>query len=112
MSTERVIVQRGAADALTKELVSIFSQIKAGDPNLDRAAHIGAMFAPRSAENAVNMLKDAVDKGAKLLVGDLQRQGAILQPHLVTEVKPGMWLWDRETFAPGELTASIPWGNL
>ncbi|KAI0766681.1 aldehyde dehydrogenase [Trametes elegans] len=100
MSTERVIVQRGAADALTKELVSIFSRIKAGDPNLDRAAHIGAMIAQRSAENAVNMLQDALDKGAKLLVGDLQRQGAILQPHLVADVKPGMRLWDNETFAP------------
>ncbi|KAI0653168.1 aldehyde dehydrogenase [Cubamyces menziesii] len=100
MSTERVIVQRGAAEELLKNLSELFTRIKAGDPDADRAAHIGAMFEPGSTDNAISMLKDAITSGAKLLVGDLKKQGAIMQPHLLVNAKPGMRLWDKETFAP------------
>ncbi|KAI0642107.1 aldehyde dehydrogenase [Trametes meyenii] len=100
MSTERVIVQRAVADVLLRHLQGLFSRIKAGDPHADPSAHIGAVFNQGSAENAINMIKDAVKDGAKVLVGDLTRQGAILQPHLVVDAKPGMRIWDRETFAP------------
>ena len=102
MSTERVIVQRGAAEELLKNLSELFTRIKAGDPDADRAAHIGAMFEPGSTDNAISMLKDAITSGAKLLVGDLKKQGAIMQPHLVVNAKPGMRLWDKETFAPSK----------
>ncbi|KAI0369134.1 aldehyde dehydrogenase [Pilatotrama ljubarskyi] len=107
MSTERVIVQRGAADALLEQLTSLFKRIKAGDPHVDRTAHIAAMFNPGSTENAIGLLKDALKKGAKLLTGDLSRQGAVMQPHLVVDVKPGMQLWDRETFAPVTVVAVV-----
>ncbi|CDO69642.1 hypothetical protein BN946_scf184851.g30 [Trametes cinnabarina] len=102
MSTERVIVQKGAASELINTLTELFKRVKAGDPHLDRAAHIGALFSADSPGNAISMLKDAVDQGAKVLVGDLTKEGAIMQPHLVVDVKPGMRLWDRETFAPGK----------
>ncbi|EMD35472.1 hypothetical protein CERSUDRAFT_116216 [Gelatoporia subvermispora B] len=46
------------------------------------------------------MIKDAKEKGAKMLVGDGTRQGAVVQPHLVADVKTDMWIWNRETFGP------------
>jgi len=46
------------------------------------------------------MIKDAKEKGAKILVGDGTRDGAVVQPHLVADVKTDMWIWNRETFGP------------
>ncbi|KAH9848740.1 aldehyde dehydrogenase [Lenzites betulinus] len=100
MSTERVIAQKGAADTLVTQLLTLFKQIKAGDPRADANVAIGALFTERSAENVIAMIKQAVDAGAELLVGDLAREGAVVQPHIVAGVKPGMRLWERESFGP------------
>lgn len=107
MSTERVIVQKGAADTLVTQLSILFKQIKAGDPRADANAAIGALFTERSAENVIAMIKEAVDAGAELLVGDLTREGAVVQPHIVAGVKPGMRLWERESFGPGACPSSM-----
>ncbi|KAI9064788.1 aldehyde dehydrogenase [Trametes sanguinea] len=107
MSTERVIVQRGAADELINNLCTLFKRVKAGDPYVERAAHIGAMFNEGSTDNAIAVLQDAINRGAKLLVGDLTKEGAIMQPHLLVDVKPGTRLWDRETFAPVVVVAIV-----
>ncbi|KAI0630581.1 aldehyde dehydrogenase [Trametes polyzona] len=107
MSTERVIVQRGAADALLEHLVELFKKVKSGEPHVDKSAHIAAMFSQNSAENAVSLINDAVKDGAKVLVGDVGRVGAVVQPHLLVNVKPGMRIWDKETFAPIAIVAIV-----
>ncbi|OSD04847.1 aldehyde dehydrogenase [Trametes coccinea BRFM310] len=100
MSTERVIIQKGATEALIEQLKLLFKQIRAGDPQSDPSVTIGALFTQNSAENVINMIKEAVRDGAQVLIGDLKRDGAIVQPHIVAGVKPGMRLWDRESFGP------------
>ncbi|KAI0628648.1 aldehyde dehydrogenase [Trametes polyzona] len=100
MSTERVIVQAGAAEALVGELTSLFSQTKAGDPQADASVAYGALFTESSAENVLGMIREAVAEGARVLLGDAKREGNVVQPHIVTGVKPGMRLWDRESFGP------------
>ncbi|KAI0630582.1 aldehyde dehydrogenase [Trametes polyzona] len=107
MSTERVIVQRGASESLLQHLVDLFKRVKAGDPHADKTASIGSLYSEHSAENAISMVKDALQDGAKLLVGILEREGAILQPHLLIDVRPGMRIWDRETFAPIAVVAIV-----
>ncbi|KAH9940869.1 aldehyde dehydrogenase [Epithele typhae] len=108
MSTERVIIQRGAAPAFLDDLAAIFKQVSAGDVSTPYAgARIGALFSEASAENVVALLKDAAAEGAKILVGDASRQGPLVQPHIVTEVKPGMRIWDRESFGPVVIVAVV-----
>ena len=101
MSTERVIVQRQAVSSLLQELTALFKQAAAGDIEGDHPAVLGALFTQGSAENVIAMMKEAVAAGAKVALGDLTRQGAVVQPHIVTDVRPGMRLWDRESFGPG-----------
>ncbi|KAF7348558.1 Aldedh domain-containing protein [Mycena venus] len=102
MSTERVIVQRGAAEALIAQVKDLSAALTAGD--LQKAesknAKLGPLFTEGSAENVVSMISEAQAAGAELLLGDLGRQGAVVCPHLVKGVKPGMRLWDRESFGP------------
>ncbi|EED85322.1 predicted protein [Postia placenta Mad-698-R] len=96
MSTERVIVQRKVAPQLREALVKRFSQYRSGGPGED----LSAQFAEGSAENIVSMLQEAKDNGATFLVGDGTRAGANVHPHLVSGVKPGMRLWECESFGP------------
>ncbi|EMD35484.1 hypothetical protein CERSUDRAFT_96599 [Gelatoporia subvermispora B] len=96
MSTERVIVARKVAPVLTAALTELFSKTRAGGPEND----ISALFREDSAVKVTQMINDAKEKGATLLVGDGSRKGSVMQPHLVTNVKRDMWIWNRETFGP------------
>jgi acyl-CoA reductase-like NAD-dependent aldehyde dehydrogenase len=101
MSTERVIVQSAVADRLLNEIQGIVQDLRPGDVVNDSSASLGALFTESSAENVVGMIKDAVKDGATVFLGDVTRQSSMVAPHLVKNVKPGMRLWDRETFGPG-----------
>ncbi|CCM00836.1 uncharacterized protein FIBRA_02878 [Fibroporia radiculosa] len=103
MSTERVIVQRKVAASLTKALVEEFSKLKAGGPE----EPLPAQFTEGCADNIVSMLRDARDNGAKFLLGDGTRKAAVVQPHIVTDVKPGTRLWERESFGPVTIITEV-----
>lgn len=102
MSTERVIVQSGIADKLIDSVRELCMSLKAGNPSVDPSARLGALFTEGSAENVLSLVLDAKEAGAEVILGDLKREGAVIQPHLVKNVKPGMKLWERESFGPGQ----------
>ena len=101
MSTERVIVQRGVSKQLIEALTRLFSILKAGDIS-DPAVQLSCLFNDNHAENVVSMIKEAKDMGAEVLVGNMSNEGALLQPHLLLGVKPGMQAWERESFGPSK----------
>lgn len=103
MSTERVIVQRGASEKLIPLIKQLASTIKAGNYAEWPKVQLSALFTTASAENVVSMIKEAQAEGAEVILGDIKNEGTIVQPHVITGVKPGMKLWDRESFGPGEL---------
>ncbi|EPS95747.1 hypothetical protein FOMPIDRAFT_1131822 [Fomitopsis schrenkii] len=96
MSTERVIVMRKVAPALLAALKTHFSKLKAGGPGLP----LSALFTEASAQRFVGLLDEALSKGAKLVVGDRQAKGGVVQPHIVTDVTADMRIWNEESFAP------------
>lgn len=98
MSTERVIVQRGAADALIAQIKSLSEGLTVG---ADENSKLRPLFTESSAANVLAMISEAQAAGAQVLAGDLGRDGALVRPHLVKGVKPGMRLWERESFGPG-----------
>lgn len=98
MSTERVIVMRKVGPALLDALKTHFSKLKAGGPGLP----LGALFTEASAQRFVGMLDEALAKGAKLVVGDREAKGGVVQPHIVTDVSADMRIWNEESFAPSE----------
>lgn len=99
LSTERVIVQREVSTKLIECLKAVASKLKAGDVN-STDARLGPLFNENAAKEVVSMIKEAVDGGAQLLLGDLKHVGAFVQPHIVLGTKPGTRLWDRESFGP------------
>ncbi|THU96268.1 aldehyde dehydrogenase [Dendrothele bispora CBS 962.96] len=113
MSTERVIVQRPVSSTLISKIVSLASSLKAGDPSdpsvtkADKSVKLSALFSEGSAENVIGLLREAKEQGARVVVGDLERKGAVVQPHVVLDVKPGMRLWERESFGPVVIIAVV-----
>ncbi len=95
MSTRRVLVQRGVSDPLTEKICGLCKSLKAGDPYTEPTAKIS------SADNVLSMFREAIGEGAQVLVGDVTRDGSVIQPHVFTAVKPGTRLWEREAFGPG-----------
>ncbi|EJD05454.1 aldehyde dehydrogenase [Fomitiporia mediterranea MF3/22] len=102
MSTERVIVQRGAVSSLLPALQKHFQRIRAGDTYAQSGggARIPPLINEGSAESVLNLLREAQGEGAEILVGDLKRDGAVLNPHIVSGIRPGMRAFDRESFGP------------
>ncbi|KAI0698465.1 aldehyde dehydrogenase [Cytidiella melzeri] len=100
IGTERVIVQRGASKELIERIKTVASTIRAADQSKDPNARLSCVFNSGSAQNIIDMITEAIDSGAELLVGDLKRDGAFVQPHVVLGTKPGNRLWDRESFGP------------
>ena len=99
MSTERIIVERPAVEPLLAALKKHLTAITAGDPT---TSTISSLFTEKSAEGILALLRDAKDAGAEIVAGDLQREGALMQPHIVLGVKRGMRLWEQESFGPSE----------
>ncbi|GJJ13431.1 hypothetical protein Clacol_007685 [Clathrus columnatus] len=97
MSTERVIVQRGISESLIQSLKTMAEKIRAG---LDPSSKIPPLVSQGSAERIITLLKDSQQRGAEVLVGDLQREGSIVQPHILVDVEPGSLAWDKESFGP------------
>jgi len=100
MSTERVIVQSGVAEELISEIKILCEAIKVGDTSVDKSCPVGALFLESSADNIINMIKEAQADGAEVISGGVNREKSLLVPHLIRKVKPGMRLWDRESFGP------------
>ncbi len=105
MSTERVIVQSAVADKLISAVVALARSFTAGDPAHHR---LPPLFSKDSADRVRSMIREAVDNGAKLLVGDLNHDSecssnSVVQPHILLGVNRELALWKEETFAPGKL---------
>ncbi|KAI5834280.1 aldehyde dehydrogenase [Schizophyllum commune Tattone D] len=116
-STERVIVQRGVAEALATKMVALAQNVRAGNSYTD-GAKLSAVFSEPAAESIINLIKEAQSEGATVLLGDVTRQGTLVQPHIVKNVKKGMKIWEKETFGPvvviaevDSLEEAVEWAN-
>lgn len=99
MSSERVIVQARVSTPLIGAIVSLCK---------DLDGKVGPLFSQSSADNVVSMVKEAVEGGAELVLGDLKREHATVSPHLVKlefkglETGRGLRVWEKESFGPGK----------
>ena len=99
MSTDRVIIQRKASETLIPLITDLMKSFTAGDP---QKHEITALFNEGSAVRLAGFLDEAKQAGAELVLGDGRREGGVVQPTIVMNSKPGMKIWDRESFGPGK----------
>jgi acyl-CoA reductase-like NAD-dependent aldehyde dehydrogenase len=98
MSTERVIIERGVADAFASKLVKRVAALPVGNPNEGEFV-IGSVVGPGTVERVKRLVAEAEKRGAKLLVGG-SADGTIMHGIVVDHVTPEMALFREESFGP------------
>ncbi|WP_454607414.1 aldehyde dehydrogenase family protein [Streptomyces tendae] len=88
-------------DAFVAGLRDRMSEVRPGDP-ADPATTLGPLSSEAAAELLMEQVRDAVDKGATVVLGggrpDLP--GAFVEPTLLTDVTPDMRAYREELFGP------------
>jgi succinate-semialdehyde dehydrogenase/glutarate-semialdehyde dehydrogenase len=97
-STQRLFVQAGVLDRFVPMLLEATRALKVGDPH-DKDTDVGPMISEAEAARAERVVAEAVSQGARLLLGGT-RQGALLQPAILIDVRPDMRVMAEEVFAP------------
>jgi len=108
ISVQRAYVHGPVFDEFAEKFLNLVKQLNVGDP-LDEATDVGPMISRGDAERAESWIKEAVDGGAKLLIGG-ERDGALLQPTVLTGTDPEMKVCRQEIFAP--VVALEPYDDL
>lgn len=100
-SIERVYVEEAVAEPFIKACLSEIQKVRVGDP-LEENVDMGPLTTEEQLEIVLSHLRDAVDKGAKILYGGerLKERGFFLQPTLLTNVDHTMKIMTEETFGP------------
>ncbi len=98
ISVQRIYVQEQMADAFLEKLIAATKSLKVGDPT-DPGTDVGPMISEKEAIRAEEWVAEAVENGARLLHGG-QRNGAIFEPTILTDVTFGCRVCSEEAFAP------------
>jgi len=98
ISVQRILVEGSALGRFLEAFVPRVRKLKLGDP-LDEATDIGPMISEGAAARASSWVEEAVREGAKVLCGG-GRQGALMEPTVLTGTRPRQRVNCEEVFAP------------
>jgi len=98
ISLQRLYLHEAIAGEFTERLLEATAALEVGNP-LEKDCDVGPMIADDEAERAEQWIRDAVSEGARLLCGG-KREGRLLWPTVLTDVRPQMKVMCQEAFAP------------
>ncbi|MBX3067571.1 MAG: aldehyde dehydrogenase family protein [Cryobacterium sp.] len=102
VSIERIYVLRGVAEAFTTEFAKRTRELRQSAA-FDYSSDVGSLTLPSQLKRVEEHVKDAVDKGAKLLAGGQSRPELgplFFAPTVLTDVTSEMRCSGNETFGP------------
>ncbi|MGZ4604387.1 MAG: NADP-dependent succinic semialdehyde dehydrogenase [Kineosporiaceae bacterium] len=101
ISAKRFFVHADVAAEFTRLFAEKLGALTVGDP-MDDETQIGPLATESGVQDVENYVKDAVDKGATVVVGGkrVDRPGWFYEPTLLTGITPEMDLYDEEVFGP------------
>jgi acyl-CoA reductase-like NAD-dependent aldehyde dehydrogenase len=105
IKVQRIFVQRERYEDFLALLLAEIEKIKTGDPNDDDTI-VGPVIDDRSAERITAWVDEAIADGAVRLYGK-PRDGRMLFPTLLANVKPSMKVDREEIFGPVSTIASV-----
>jgi putative phosphonoacetaldehyde dehydrogenase len=97
-AVKRVLVHSVVADAFVEKLLEKTKAWQYGNP-ADPGLDMGTVIDEQAAQLFEARVNEAVEQGAKLLVGN-ERVGALYSPTVLDHVQPGMTVVREETFGP------------
>jgi len=98
MASSRVIVEKPIYEEFCTKLAEKAASLKVGSPK-DSDTIIGPLIRPEQCEFIDQQIKEATDKGARVLTGG-SHDGPFYQPTVLVDVTPAMQIYDEESFGP------------
>jgi succinate-semialdehyde dehydrogenase/glutarate-semialdehyde dehydrogenase len=97
----RLYVQAGVYDAFVAKLTEAVKQLKVGN-GFEAGTSLGPLIDMKAIDKVERHVKDALDKGAKLVLGGHRHAngGSFFEPTILTEVTTNMIVAREETFGP------------
>lgn len=99
---KRLIAHHSVAKEVTERLVQLMKTKRMGDAQ-NRDADVGPLVAERQVTLLEAQVRDAVTKGAKVLIGGRRPsdlKGAYYEPTILSNVTTNMRVWKEEVFGP------------
>lgn len=98
ISVQRIFVHRSVQAEFLAHLIEGVRKLKTGNP-LDDSTDVGPMISEDAARRAESWIQEALGAGAKVEIGG-KREGAVLDPTVMTGTKRDMKVSCQEVFAP------------
>ncbi|MGZ6693775.1 MAG: NAD-dependent succinate-semialdehyde dehydrogenase, partial [Solirubrobacteraceae bacterium] len=100
-SAKRMIVMSDVFELFVSSLAERMSALEPGDPAAEETT-LAPLSSERAAELLMEQVRDAIDKGAKVVTGGarVDRRGAFVEPTVLTGVTPEMRAYSEELFGP------------
>lgn len=101
-AAKRIIVMEGIADEFLQKLTDKMKGLRVGDP-AEESTEVGPLSSNDAVEKLEEQVRETIDAGATVLLGGSRmkdRQGAFMEPTILTDIKPGMRAYHEELFGP------------
>jgi acyl-CoA reductase-like NAD-dependent aldehyde dehydrogenase len=102
LSVERIFVEQSISEVFAARCVEKTKKLRLG-PGSDSATDVGPLIRPQHVQRMINLIEDAVQRGAKVLCGGHARAdlGAnFFEPTVIVDVDSNARLFQEETFGP------------
>ncbi|TMP82568.1 succinate-semialdehyde dehydrogenase [Pseudoalteromonas phenolica] len=98
ISPKRIILVESIAEEFLNKVKAHLQELTPGDPTKE-GYHYGPLSTEKAAIDVEAQIKKSVEGGAKLLLGG-KREGAFIQPTILTDIPSGTPAFDEEIFGP------------
>ncbi len=99
ISTERIYVDEKIADQFEGQVIKIASQYQTGPWDMP-GVNIGPIINKKQHAKIVDHIKDAENKGARILLGESNQKPPYIKPTVIADISPDMIMESEETFGP------------
>ena len=108
VAAKRFIVLADAYDDVVAGMKAAMARLQPGDP-MDPATTLGPLSSARAADDLMELIDDAVAKGAMLELGGhrIDRPGAFVEATILTGVTPQMRAYREELFGPAAVVYRV-----
>ncbi|MBU2997845.1 NAD-dependent succinate-semialdehyde dehydrogenase [Cellulophaga baltica] len=101
VSPKRVIVPKSLYNEFLDKTKKAFANLVVGDP-MDAATNVAPLSSEQAAVDVQKQVQKAAEQGAAVRIGGnrVDREGAFLEPTLITDITPEMDAYFEEIFGP------------
>ncbi len=99
ISVQRIFVQNKIFQTFLDKFIEETKKLNIGDP-FDDNTDIGPLINSSGKDKAMSFIEDALRGGARLLLGGKSPGGNMVEPAVLTDVKPSMKVFCHEAFSP------------